>query len=172
MKGSVCREEVVRPRQPCGQSWAPLHCLPLADTPRVCGEGVGTDRDTCCTGPCSPPPLPHPPIPPLPSSHLLHRALSPPPPIPPSRLPLYPPSPSPTCLTPGFGQLLWAGLLDNVPDPLSLRQGKVAPVGSQLATVALQMKTVTVPKKCVARQKLSPNVGRPVSASSGLSGQE
>ena len=45
----------------------------------------------------------------------------------------------------------------NVPDRPST---KVAPVGCQLVTMTLQIKTVTIPKGWVARQKLSPNLGR------------
>ena len=37
---------------------------------------------------------------------------------------------------------------------------KVAPVGCQLATMTLKIKTVTVPKRWVAQQKLSPKLGR------------
>ena len=53
-----------------------------------------------------------------------------------------------------------AGLHDNVPDPDP--SAKVAPVGCQLATMALGIKTVAIPKGWwVARQKLSPNLRRP-----------
>ena len=52
----------------------------------------------------------------------------------------------------------WAGLHVNVPDRPS---GKVAPVGCQLATTALQIQTVTIPQKVgCSRQKLSPSLGR------------
>ena len=46
---------------------------------------------------------------------------------------------------------------DDVPDRPS---AKVAPVGCQLATMSLKIKTVTIPKRWIARQKLSPNLGR------------
>ena len=44
-------------------------------------------------------------------------------------------------------------LQDNVPDRPYL---KVAPVGSQLVTMALKIKTVAIPKRWMARQKWSP----------------
>ena len=56
-----------------------------------------------------------------------------------------------------FPHKYWVGLHDNVPDRVS---AKVALIGCQLATMALKMKTVTIPpKRWVARQT-SPKVGR------------
>ena len=49
------------------------------------------------------------------------------------------------------------GLHDNIPDRPS--SAKVAPVGCQLVTTALTIKTGTNPKRWVARQKLPPNLG-------------
>ena len=37
---------------------------------------------------------------------------------------------------------------------------KAAPVGCQLATTALRIKTATIPKRWVVRKKLPPNLGR------------
>ena len=50
-----------------------------------------------------------------------------------------------------------AGLQDNVPDQPS---AKVAPVGCQLGTMAYKSKNCHYPKRWVAGQKLSPNLGR------------
>ena len=55
-----------------------------------------------------------------------------------------------------FEKGVWAGLLEDVPDRHS---AKVAPVDCQLATTALKIKSATIPKRWVARQKLSPSLG-------------